>query len=81
VTDRFRDGDLTNIYPRLPGYFTMDVRLGYTYKQFEVFGGVKNLTDAYYADFGGFRIGDARGFLFDYPHPGATFYGGVAVRF
>ena len=80
-SSRFRDGDLTNVYEPLGDYFVMDVRLGYTYKWIEVFAGVDNVTGTYYADFGGWRTGDARGFYFDYPHPGATWYGGISVKF
>ncbi len=80
-SDRVRDGDLENAYRKLPGYFTMNARISYTYRQFEVFAGVKNITDVYGADFGGYRIGDARGVFYSYPNPGRSFYGGVTVRF
>jgi iron complex outermembrane receptor protein len=81
VSDRYRDGDLTNAYETLPSYVVMNARVGYTYRWLEVFAGVDNITDAYYADFGGWRTNDARGFYFDYPHPGTTWYSGIAVRF
>lgn len=80
-SDRVRDGDLTNDYHRLSGYFVMNTRLSYTWRQFEIFAGVKNLTDVYAADFGGYRIGDPRGFYYDYPNPGRSFYGGLTMRF
>jgi iron complex outermembrane receptor protein len=80
-SDRVRDGDFTNEYGKLPGYFVMNTRLSYTYRQFEFFAGVKNLTDVYGADYGGYRIGDARGFYYDYPNPGRSFYGGITMRF
>ena len=80
-SDRVRDGDFTNDYHRLSGYYVMNTRVSYTYRQFEFFAGIRNLTDAYYADFGGYRIGDPRGVYYDYPNPGRTFYGGVTVRF
>ncbi len=80
-SDRVRDGDLTNVFKRLPGYFVMNARLSYTYRQFEFYAGVRNLTDVYGADFGGYRVGDARGFYYDYPNPGRSFYGGIAVSF
>ncbi len=80
-SDRVRDGDFANEYGRLDGYFVMNTRLAYTWRQFEFFAGVKNLTDAYGADFGGYRIGDPRGFYYDYPNPGRSFYGGITMRF
>lgn len=80
-SDRVRDGDLENTYRKLPGYFVMNARVSYTYRQFEFFAGVRNLTDVYGADFGGYRIGDARGFYYDYPNAGRSFYGGITVRF
>jgi iron complex outermembrane recepter protein len=80
-SDRVRDGDFNNEYHRLSGYYVMNARMSYTYRHFEFFAGVKNLTDAYSADFGGYKIGDPRGFYYEYPNPGRTFYGGITMRF
>jgi len=83
---RIRDGDFYNAHPMLAGYFTMDLRAGYTFTlweklETEVFAGVNNVTDARYADFGSFRVGNPNGYLYEYPLAGRTFYGGVTVRF
>jgi iron complex outermembrane receptor protein len=81
VGNRVLGNDLVNEHQKLDDYFVMDARFGYTYRWMELFFGVNNITDEEYSDYAGWLPNPARGEVFEYPLPGRSFYGGIAVRF
>jgi iron complex outermembrane receptor protein len=80
LDSRVLGNDLDNAHPGFDSYFVADMRISYTYKWFEAFFGIDNFTDEEYADYFGWNPG-SRGDVFEYPLPGITYYGGLAIRF
>jgi iron complex outermembrane receptor protein len=70
--------DWGNQIPRQHVYYTLDVKLIYSWKGLKAFVGVNNLTNQKYAEFG---VIDASGSRFYYPSPERNFIGGVSYTF
>jgi iron complex outermembrane receptor protein len=52
VGSSFLISDLANQFPKLESYYTIDLRLSYTWKWINCFVGVDNLTDQKYSQYG-----------------------------
>ncbi|HNX91627.1 MAG TPA: TonB-dependent receptor [Candidatus Omnitrophota bacterium] len=78
VGSRYLASDQANTAPKLKSYVTMDAGFCYEYKNFKIFGAIKNMFDVQYYSNG---IKDWQGYEAFYPAPGRTFEGGVGIRF
>jgi iron complex outermembrane receptor protein len=79
VGSRHLISDWGNEFGRLDGYYTLDIKLSYSWKGLKAFAGVNNLTNQKYAEY---AVTNAAGTsqLF-YPSPGRNFLVGVSYTF
>lgn len=76
--ERWYGGDTANARERLPGYATVDYRVGWTSKPWSLELKVLNATDKRYAPFAGYSV--FAGYFY-YPADGRAFYGSVRYDF
>jgi len=79
VGSQYMISDWANQVEKLPGYYTFDTRLSYTWKGLNAFFGVNNITNHKYSEL---AVTNATGTrqLF-YPSPERNFFGGVSYTF
>lgn len=83
VGPSFLISDLDNQFPKLESYYTIDLRLSYTWKWINFFLGVNNLTDQKYSQYGlvgQYPFGTPQQPLL-YPATDRTWLGGIQLTF
>jgi len=71
--------DQNNAFPRLKDWLSIDMDINYSIGDFEVFFGMNNIFNAYYAEYGIFSVfSNAQAF---YPAPGRNITAGVRYKF
>ena len=71
--------DQANQFEKLESYYTIDVKLSYTWKWINAFVGVNNLTDQQYSEYG--VVGGFTSIPFFYPAPERNWLAGIEVTF
>ncbi len=79
VGERYFISDQNNKFPRMASYITVDTRLGYKKRNFSLYGGIKNLFDEDYYEYG-VASGSSERKTY-YPAPGRNFFIGGSVEF
>jgi iron complex outermembrane receptor protein len=70
--------DFANQFGQLGGYWTVDVRLSYTWKGLKAFAGINNLLDRKYSEYGAVNSLGTQSF---FPSPTRNFIGGISYTF
>lgn len=79
VGSMFLISDLSNAYPKMDGYITVDVNASKKWKNLEVFAGINNIFDAEYSEYGVISVfSGTRNF---YPVPGRRVLAGMKYYF
>ena len=79
IGSRYFISDWSNRVDRLDGYYTLDMKLSYSWKGLKVFAGINNLFDRKYAEYAVTNAaGTARLY---YPSPERNFFGGISYTF
>ncbi len=78
VGSRYLISDFANRSEKLDRYYTVDVKLSYSWKGLSVFAGVNNLLDEEYTEFGVFSASGPPVF---YPSPTRNFIAGLSYTF
>jgi iron complex outermembrane receptor protein len=78
VGSRYFISDWTNQVERLDGYYSLDAKLSYSWRELKAFVGVNNLTSRKYAEYG---VLDFFGRPNYYPSPERNFIGGISYTF
>ena len=79
VGQRYFLSDQKNKFPRMSAYTTVDLRLSYAKNNFSIYGGIKNLFNEEYYEYGTVSgTADRKNY---YPSPGRNFFIGGSVGF
>ncbi|MFC1811832.1 TonB-dependent receptor [Thermodesulfobacteriota bacterium] len=79
VGSSYAISDMANQYPKLDAYYTIDLKLSYTYKLLKAFAGIKNLTDQKYSETA--IIGSTTPGVYYYPAPERNYFAGIELKF
>jgi iron complex outermembrane receptor protein len=79
VDSSYLISDQANEFPKLENYYTLDLRLSYSWKRINAFVGVNNVTDQKYSEYG--VVGGFPPAPFYYPAPEINWLGGMEIRF
>jgi iron complex outermembrane receptor protein len=77
VDSSYLISDQANEFPKLESYYTLDLRLSYTWKWINAFVGVNNVTDQKYSEYG--VVGGLVPAPFYYPAPEINWLGGIKI--
>ncbi|MEN6615398.1 MAG: TonB-dependent receptor, partial [Syntrophorhabdus sp.] len=76
---RYLTSDVGNIYPKMGGFTVYDFMAVYTWKKFKVMGGVKNIFDKKYSDYG--VVVNTTSMRYFYPSPERNYLLGVQYTY
>jgi len=79
VGDSTLISDQANQFEKLESYYTINLRLSYAWRWFNVFAGVNNVTDQKYSEYG--VIGGFTPTPYYYPAPERNWIGGIEIRY
>jgi len=85
IGERYFISDQKNISPRLNAYTVFNTNLSYKIKSVRIFGGINNILDEKYAEYGVYAERDFMGNFVDrrsyYPSPRRNFFIGTEITF
>ncbi len=79
VGESFLISDQANRFEKLESYYTLNLRLSYTWKWLNAFVGVNNVTDQKYSEYG--LIGGFGATPYYYPAPETNWVAGIEIRY